>query len=157
VWASTRCGDWVSRGGAEKVAWNEPTRSFGEENIVGVGRRSFDERYARVVLPVAHRLLKQSLVSTYTARTRTHHHAHSTSSRLHPASPSTTYNGNQLDGQVHLPLHSFRDCILTINVAYRTEVSLCLSLCLCRQSHIQHSLSGVIVLAIPDDDDAMLY
>jgi len=41
---------------------NEPARSFGEEDVVGVVRLSLDERYARVVLPVAHRLLEQRLV-----------------------------------------------------------------------------------------------
>ena len=44
---------------------NEPARSFGEEDVVGVFRRPFDERYARVVLPVPHRLLKQRLVRSF--------------------------------------------------------------------------------------------
>ena len=68
-----------------ETKFDEPTRSFGEENIVRIVRSSFDECNTSVVLPVTHRLLKQRLVSTYT-------------STQHTLNPShTLYNAPELE------------------------------------------------------------
>jgi len=87
--ASTTCG-WIRATGMcvarpSRLDVNKPARSFGEQNIVGIVGSSLDERYASVVLPVAHRLLKQRLVSSYI------HTMHTHASRVYTTSLSTTY------------------------------------------------------------------
>ena len=45
--------------------WYLPAWTLGEDNVVVILKCSFDKRHARIILPVAHCLLKQRLVCAW--------------------------------------------------------------------------------------------